>query len=517
MKSAGEIMEILEAFDLTGSSRAAAELVGCSHHTVARYVAQREGGGLSDRPAARPQLIDAFLPKVEEWVERSAGKIRADVAHRKLLALGYRGSERTTRRAVRTSKVAFKAGRVRVHRPWVTEPGMWLQYDFGDGPVVDGVKTVLFCAWLAWSRFRVVLPIRDKTLPSVFAALDVTLRRLGGVPTYVLTDNEKTVTVEHVAGIAVRNPQTVAFARHYGLSVHTCEPADPASKGGSENTVKLAKADLVPTATNLREAYASFAELEQACAAFCEQVNARAHRLTRRAPVDMLAEERARLHPLPDLPHTVALGVSRQVPATTPMVTFEGGQYSVPHTLLGQAVWVRVHGTGAAEQVVLVHVGPDGPVEVARHWRATPGSPRLDDAHFPPAPAGALDRQPKAKSAAEQAFLALGDGARLWLTEAAAAGTSRMRIKMAEAVSLAKLGDPQHVDWALGHAALNGRFGERDLASILAHHAQTRPGPVHTAGEQRSLTQGTSGWAALGAAPTSAPASAPVEAEETGR
>ena len=43
---------------------------------------------------------------------------------------------------------------------------MWLQYDFGDGPVVDGVKTALFCAWLAWSRFRVVLALRDKTMPS---------------------------------------------------------------------------------------------------------------------------------------------------------------------------------------------------------------------------------------------------------------------------------------------------------------------------------------------------------------
>jgi hypothetical protein len=26
---------------------------------------------------------------------------------------------------------------------------MWLPYDLGDGPVVDGVKTVLFVAWLA--------------------------------------------------------------------------------------------------------------------------------------------------------------------------------------------------------------------------------------------------------------------------------------------------------------------------------------------------------------------------------
>src|SRR3954447_24262725 len=128
-------------------------------------------------------------------------------------------------------------------------------------------------------------------------------RRLGGAPTYVLTDNEKTVTVEHVAGVAVRNPQMVAFARHYAVTVHTCEPADPASKGGSESTVKLAKADLVPKDTNLLEAYGSFAELEAACEAFCELVNTRVHRVTHGAPVEMLAEERARLHPVPAHPH----------------------------------------------------------------------------------------------------------------------------------------------------------------------------------------------------------------------
>ncbi|MGH3327476.1 MAG: hypothetical protein ACRDPT_06740 [Streptomycetales bacterium] len=75
----------MEAFDLTGSLRDAGELAGCSHHTVARYVAAREAGGLSDRPAARPQLIDEFLPKLEEWVGHSRGKIRADKAHLRLL------------------------------------------------------------------------------------------------------------------------------------------------------------------------------------------------------------------------------------------------------------------------------------------------------------------------------------------------------------------------------------------------------------------------------------------------
>ncbi len=491
-------MEILEAYDLTGSFRDAAELAGCSHHTVAGHVAAREAGMLSDRAAARRQLIDAYLPKVEEWVEHSAGKIRADKAHEKLLGMGYVGSERTTRRAVAVVKKDYRTGRIRVHRPWVTEPGMWVQYDFGDGPVIGGTKTTLFCAWLAWSRFRVVLAIRDKTMPSVFAALDVTLRRLGGAPTYVLTDNEKTVTVEHVAGIAVRNPQMVAFARHYGLTVHTCEPADPASKGGSESTVKLAKADLVPKDTNLLAEYASFAELEAACEVFCEQINARVHRVTRRPPVAMLAEEQARLHPVPAHPHTVAFGLTRTVPASMPMVAFEGGQYSVPHTLLGQIVWVRVHGRGDDEQVVIVHVGAAGPLEVARHHRASPGSPRLVDAHFPPAPAGALERRPRPKNAAETEFLALGDGARLWLSEAAAAGTVRMRVKMSEALALAKLFDPREVDWALGHAAVHGRFAEADLASILDHHASGSTSEQHRASEDRSLTQGTSAWAGLG-------------------
>jgi len=57
-----------------------------------------------------------------------------------LVGLGYSGSERTTRRAVAAVKGDYRLGRVRVHRPWVTEPGMWLQYDFGDGPLIGGVK-----------------------------------------------------------------------------------------------------------------------------------------------------------------------------------------------------------------------------------------------------------------------------------------------------------------------------------------------------------------------------------------
>lgn len=501
MKFDGEIMEILAAYDLTGSLRAAAELTGCSHHTVGRHVAARDAGRPLAEPAYRGRVTDPFLPKIEEWVEASRGKIRADKAHDKLVALGYEGSDRSTRRAVAQVRAAYRLGHVRVHRPWVTEPGMWLQYDFGDGPVIDGAKTVLFVAWLAWCRFRVVIPLRDRTAPSVFAALDRTFRILGGAPTYVLTDNEKTVTVSHVAGVPVRNQQTVAFARHYGVTVLTCQPADPASKGGVEASVKLAKADIVPKDTNLRAGYSSFAELEAACDAFMDEVNGREHRATRRKPAVMLAEEVSRLHRVPDTAHTVAFGLSRMVPENTPMVTFENGQYSVPAFLLGARVFVRSHGIGAGEEVIVVHVGADGPVEVARHGRARPGSPRIDDAHFPDHhPKVPGDYTIKARSAAEAEFLGIGTGAHAWLLEAAAAGTARMNMKMAEAIALAKISGTAPVDEALGTAATYGRFATGDLASILAA-AGSRTG-THRADETTSLAQGTSGWAGIGQAIT---------------
>ena len=54
---------------------------------------------------------------------------------------------------------------------------------------------------------------------------------VGAVPSYALTDNEKTVTVEHVCGIAVRNATIVEVSRYYGLTIATCEPADPAVEG----------------------------------------------------------------------------------------------------------------------------------------------------------------------------------------------------------------------------------------------------------------------------------------------
>jgi len=135
-------MEILEAFDLTRCAHSAAALAGVDEKTVARYVAVRDEGRDPLATVRRPRAIDPFMGKIEEWVDKSAGKIRADVVHQRLGPMGFTGTERSTRRAVAEAKTAWQAGHRRKYRPWLPEPGMWLQFDWGEGPRVNGRRTV---------------------------------------------------------------------------------------------------------------------------------------------------------------------------------------------------------------------------------------------------------------------------------------------------------------------------------------------------------------------------------------
>ncbi|MFZ2059162.1 MAG: hypothetical protein WAV54_17315 [Acidimicrobiales bacterium] len=149
MKSDEEIMEILEAFDLTGSYRDTTELAGCSPHTVARYVEARDEGRLSCAPARRDQLIDPYLVELEEWVETSHAKVRVEVVHDKLRALGYEGSERTTRRVV---AVANRSPSSRPRQaPWSRS---FAARATGSGIPTPSPRTAPTSGWRTWRASR---------------------------------------------------------------------------------------------------------------------------------------------------------------------------------------------------------------------------------------------------------------------------------------------------------------------------------------------------------------------------
>jgi transposase len=293
-KTDREIVEILVAFDATESVYAAAKMTGCDPKTVRRYVTARNAGRPVNGSAPRARLADPYAAKIEEWLERSQGHISATRAHQRLVRMGFTGSERTTRRMVAEARARWRGGAFRAGHVWTTEPGLWLQFGWAGGPIApgqDGVprRTVLFSAWLAWSRFRVVIPCRDRTPPTLVRCLDAAFRVFGGAPTYVLS--------RHAAGAGERHPLLLAAARHYGVQLRTCVPCTGEAAPGD---VPLAASDLLPTGVRLPPRWPSFATLQD----LCHEVTAR---LNEGAPRDRLAAERASLHPLPPAPLTTVV------------------------------------------------------------------------------------------------------------------------------------------------------------------------------------------------------------------
>jgi hypothetical protein len=138
-------------------------------------------------------------------------------------------------------------------------------------------------------------------------------------------------------------------------------------------------------------------------------------------------------------------------------------------------VWVRATGD---ELVIVAGVGalalrpewapaaPAGLVEVAQHALSTPGRRGLSCPTTPTTrktPPGRPAHRPRNRPPRPRPrFWPSGPVPQAWLIEAAAAGTVRVRAKMAAAVELAALVGRSEVDAALGVAAA-GRFAKEDL------------------------------------------------------
>jgi transposase len=148
--------------------------------------------------------------------------------------------------------------------------------------VVAGQRAHVFCAVLAWSRFRFVRFATDEKRATTLALLVECFETLGGVPKVVLADRMGCLKGGVVANVVVPSPDYVRFATHYRFRPDFCEAADPESKGIVENLVGYAKTDLM-VPLELDDLHdAGLASMNAAATAWCDEVNAAVHsRLTR--------------------------------------------------------------------------------------------------------------------------------------------------------------------------------------------------------------------------------------------
>jgi transposase len=445
-------MNIVDAYRRTGSYRAAAAICGVNHKTVRRVVERARRGRFERQPAARrPRNTDVVVGLIEERVRQTDGRISAKRLLPEARAAGYEGSGRNLRRAVAAAKASWRRRR-RVFRPWVPKAGEHLVIDWG---TEDGLQ--VFCAVLAWSRFRFVRFGTDQRRGTTLRLLAECFETLGGVPAVVLSDRMGCLKATTVAGLVVPHPDYVRFAAHYGFRPDFCEPADPESKGMVESLVGYAKRDLLVGLGPFRDVAAA----NEAAPGWCEEVNGRLHSEIQAVPADRLAQERELLRPLPGLRPQIAAGVERTVDRLS-TVRFGSARYSVPALLVGSRVRVLVEG----RQVAIFAADR----EVARHPLVAPGEVSISDEHYG-GPRTRPVRAVRPRSAAEKAFLGLGEAAEDFLRAAAAAGMPRLASEIAAINQLAVAWGPDAVVATIERALAFRRFTAADVASILEQGA----------------------------------------------
>ena len=457
-------MEIVNAYALVGSYRGAAALCGTTHKTVKRVVTERDGTERRSREVVRNTAVVEAL--IADRVRASDGRISAKRLLPVVTAAGYTGSARNLRRAVAAAKASFKRHR-RTYRPWVAVPGEHLVIDW-----VTEAGREIFCAVLAWSRYRFVRFASDQTRQTTLALLAECFAELGGVAAVVLSDRMACLKAGVVANVVVPHPEYVRIATFYGFKPDFCEGADPESKGVVEHLAGYVQTDLLIPA-ELDQPWPDLTTANAAAKTWCAEVNGRMHSETCAVPAERLVSERGVLRPVPLLRPPLRDGELRKVDRLG-MVRFGSGRYAVPEHLIGQDVEIVAHDD-------LVVIRQDG-AEIIRHPVVGPGEVALGtlaDAHRSPT------RGVRPRSAAEVAFLGLGLAAETFLRSAAAAGTLRLEHELREIAELEAVWGRTAVVRALERATRFRRFKAADVRAILLAGSGL-PTPVR-AGQQLKL------------------------------
>jgi transposase len=456
-------MDVIAAYRQVGSYRGAAAMCGTTHKTVRRIVEAAEAG--EQRTPVRRRRghnYDEVRELVRTRVAATHGRISAKRLLPEARAAGYAGSARNFRRLVAEVKRSWRAEHHQGRRPAVWTPGDTLVIDWGS---TGGLH--VFCAVLAWSRWRFVRFAADERAETTLRLLAECFDALGAVPKVVLADRMACLKGGVVANVVVPAPDYVRLATHYGFRPDFCEAADPESKGIVENLVGYAKADLVvPQALHAGDLTTANA----AAAQWCEEVNSRQHSEICAVPAERLVAERGVMGVLPSLRPRLGRPTLRKVDRLA-CVRLGSARYSVPMRLIGRQVELTV---------------VDGRVEVfadeervASHEVVAPGESSIVDDHYGGPRPAVPRRAPRPRTTTEKAFLSLGPPAEAFLKGAAAAGNTKLGAELDVLAGLEAAHGRQALLAALERAVAFRRWRAGDVRSILAAGAAA-PTPTAT-------------------------------------
>jgi transposase len=334
MIRSGTIHTIHEVATQGKSIHAIARELGIARNTVRRY--------LRGKPEAVPRpkrgsKLDAYKGQIHRWINEDH-LLNCEVMLPRLQAMGYTGSAATLRAYVHTVRPR-NVGRMPVIR-YETKPGEQMQYDWGEFHYEQEGKEHKFygfTAILGYSRMRFVTFVKRCDTATMLRCMMDAFDYFGGLPRAALTDRMKSVFLEELDGETPRwNPVFADFMATLGVAPRVCRPRKPQTKGKVERTVEVIKYGFWPGVH-----FTDLDDLNEQAAAWCNRLNQKVHRTTRRIPLDLWVEEQ--LSPLPKETAWERFGAEERRVSSDGFVSFDGVLYGLPSSppMAGAMVQVR--------------------------------------------------------------------------------------------------------------------------------------------------------------------------------
>jgi transposase len=317
------------------SAREISRRTGLARDTIARLLAAPVPPRYERKPAG--SKLDPFKGWICEQLAADS-KIQSQRLREMASDLGYEGGKSIFDDFVREVRPRFLVART--FQRTVYRPGELVQCDLWEPsehvPVGHGQRRrgwVVTCE-VCWSRAIAGTLIFSKEAPDILWGLARNLGRLGALPQKLVWDRE--------SAIGAGGRPTEAFAAFCGeLEVGwvILEARDPQAKGLLERSHRFMRSNFEPG-----RVFANHLDYQDRLDAWTDKVNQRTHRTVRAVPAQRLAEERARMRPLPArLPDVDRRQVIR-VPAQ-PFIRVDRNDYSIDPVFAGRRVEVRASQT----------------------------------------------------------------------------------------------------------------------------------------------------------------------------
>jgi hypothetical protein len=295
-----------------------------------------------------------------------------------------------------------------------------------------------------------------------------------GVTQKVVIDNLKVGVLRHPSGEkALFHPRYLDLAAHYGFQPVACNIRKGNEKGRVENGVGYVKKNFLNGLD-----IPSLAAVNPAAIQWRDTIaNVRVHGETHRKPIDLFAQEKLRLKPLPMMPYDCA--VVRPIGANGCChVMFDTNRYSVPHLYASQKLTLKLY----PDQLLLFHCEK----LIATHLRSYDRRQKLTR------PDHIKELVVQRRKARDQtmlsAFLALSSHAEPYARKLEDKRLNTLH-HLQKIVALGEIYGPEKVDRALQDALAFEAYGCEYIANILQQRERPNapPGALHLTRRQDLL------------------------------